>query len=364
MEVDTLIIHNKYFNDEISSIVQPIFLSTTFESRKNGDFIYSRRDNPIRQTLENILMTLEEGIGCSVYSSGCAALFSLFMSLDYGSHIIVPKDAFFITRRMLGLTFERLKWLKVSYVDPLNSKELKSAINSKTKLILVESPTNPLLRIVKVNEIASISNKKGILLACDNTLATPIFQQPLKLGADIVVMSTTKYLCGHTDATGGAIVWKSENNISSRLKQSQGDWGAILSPFDSWLILRGLKTLSVRICRQSNTAIKITRFLSKHPNVSCVYYPGLNKKIHNRIYPFGGLISFQIRGTEEQAKEITRKVKLFKCATSFGGPESLIEHRLSTEGENSKVPKNLLRLSVGLENENDLIKDLKEALKY
>jgi len=261
-----------------------------------------------------------------------------------------------------------MRWgLEVSFVDMTKPDEAKHAIRSTTKLIWIETPSNPLLKITDIAAIAEIAHAAGALCACDNTWS-PIVQRPLDLGCDLVMHSTTKYLGGHSDVTGGAIIAKSTTDFFARMREIQTTCGAVPSPFDSWLILRGMRSLPWRMRGHCENALKIATWLGDHPQITVVHYPALNSHAGHEIAArqmsaFSGMLSFEVRGGREAAMAVAAKTKLFIQATSLGGVESLIEHRASIKGEDPKTPQELLRLSVGLEHPDDLIEDLAQALE-
>lgn len=245
--------------------------------------------------------------------------------------------------------------------------QLKQALRPNTRLLWVETPSNPMLKITDIAQVASIAHEIGALCVCDNTWATPVLQRPLDSIADLVVHSTTKYLGGHGDVMRGVVVAGTENDFWSRLRNVQATYGAVPSPFDCWLVVRGIRTLHLRMRAHSENALEVAQFLSRHPRVRAVHYPGLpenagREQARRQMSVFGGMLSFQVEGGREQAMAVAAKVDLFTRATSLGGTESLIEHRASVEGPESTTPDDLLRVSVGLENASDLIEDLAQAL--
>lgn len=370
MKLETIAIHagNKIENGN-RAVIQPITLSTTFERGPEGDypggFIYSRSDNPNRKSLENVLMKLENGADCCAFSSGNAAGSAVFQSLKPGSHIIAPSDMYHGLRNQLKIVYADT--LEVDFVDFSKPELIKSAIKSNTKLIWIETPSNPLLKIADINAIVKIAKEKNIIVVCDNTFASPVFQNPLDLGCDIVMHSTTKYLGGHSDVGGGALICKEINPFWEKIKDIQGYSGAVPSPFDCFLTVRGIKTLPYRMRGHAENAMKIAEFLEDHSSVERVFYPGLKSHPDHEIAArqmknFGGVVSFLVKGSDTEALKVVNKVEVFSQATSLGGVESLIEHRYSIEGPDTKTPKNLIRASIGLENSDDLIEDLIQAL--
>ena len=352
------------------AVAPPIYLSTTFERDLDGQysrgFVYSRGGNPNRQALEECMTLLEGGVAAAGFSSGMAATATLFQALSTGDHVILPSDCYHGTSRLLQDIFSH--WgLAATWVDMTDLEQVSQAVLPNTRIIWTETPSNPLLKITDLTQIARIAHNAGSLCVCDNTWASPILQQPLGLGADLVMHSTTKYLGGHEDVLGGVIVSKEDSDFFRRVKSIQSACGAVPSPFDCWLVLRGIRTLHLRMPAHSERAIKIARFLNDHPRVEAVHYPGLTGHEGHAIAArqmsgFGGMLSFQVGGGRDAAMQVAARVKLFIRATSLGGTQSLIEHRASMEGPNTETPDNLLRVSIGLENVADLIEDLSQAL--
>jgi len=352
------------------AVTPPIHLSTTFERQADGSYplghVYSRETNPNRDTLEQRITALEGGVAAAAFASGSAAAMSLLQALSPGDHVLAPDDLYYGIRLLLTDIF--MPWgLEVSFVDMGDTGQVRRAIRSNSRLLMVETPSNPLLKVANIRELAEISHAAGALLACDNTVATPILQRPLAQGADLVIHATTKYLGGHSDVLGGLVVTGAENELWSRIKHLQHIGGAVPSPFECWLALRGLQTLPYRVRAQAGSALLIARFLANHPNVEQVLYPGLenhpgHKFAGRQMSAYGGLLSFLVRGGQEEAMAVAGRVKVITRATSFGGTHSLIEHRASIEASGTKTPVNLLRLSAGLEHVDDLIADLEQAL--
>ena len=353
------------------AVAPPIHLSTTFERDPDGEyprgFIYSRGNNPTRQQLEECVSLLEGGAAAAAFSSGMAASTSVFLALSSSDHVILANDCYHGTSRLIQDILSR--WgLTATWVDMTDLSLVRQALQTNTRIIWAETPSNPLLRITDLAEVARIAHGAGALCVCDNTWASPVLQKPLSLGADLAMHSTTKYLGGHEDVLGGVIVSKENSDFFQRIRLIQNNVGAVPSPFDCWLVLRGIKTLFLRMEAHSERAMKIARFLLGHPRVEAVHYPGLTSHPGNTIAArqmsgFGGMLSFQVAGGKEAAMQTAAKVQLFIRATSLGGTQSLIEHRASIEGPNSQTPDNLLRVSVGLENVDDLIEDLAQALQ-
>ena len=357
------------------AVAPPIYLSTTFERDADGEyprgFVYSRSDNPNRRALEECLAILEGGepndAVATAFASGSAATAAVFQALSPGDHVIAPDDCYHGTARMLREIFA--PWgLRTTFVDMTDPESVRREIQPETRIIWTETPSNPLLKIADIAEMASIARSAGALCVCDNTWATPMLQRPLNLGADLVVHSTTKYISGHEDVTGGVVVSAQDDAFVQRIRLIQNVAGAVPSPFDCWLTLRGIRTLHVRMPVHSANAGRVARFLQDHPRVAAVHYPGLpghpgHDIAARQMTDFGGMLSFQVVGGQNAAMRVAARVRLFVRATSLGGTQSLIEHRASIEGPDSKTPDDLLRVSVGLENADDLIDDLGQALE-
>lgn len=372
MRIETKAIHVGRDKDlQTGAIVPPIHLSTTFEREADGSYpkgyVYTRLGNPNRDSLEQCLASLENGEAAAAFSSGLAAIMTVFQALLPGDHVVISQDLYHGTTKMLNEIF--VPWgLNITFVDTTDIAQVEDALQSSTKIVYLETPSNPLLKISDIGRISDIAHKIGARCVCDNTWPTPIIQRPLELGADIVVHSTTKYFGGHSDVLGGAIISRTKDAFFDRIRMIQQIGGAVPSPFDCYLILRGIQTLGCRMKNHSENAFKIAQFLANHPKVERVFYPGLPEHPGHDIAvrqmsSFGGMLSFQVLGGKEKALELTAKVKLISRATSLGGVESLIEHRASIEGPNTTTPDNLLRFSVGLESPDDLIEDLNNALK-
>ena len=371
MKIETLAVHAGHSVDlATGAVTPPIHLSTTFAREADGTYprgyLYSRTSNPNREALETCLSALESGAAAAAFSSGSAATMSVFQALAPGDHVIAPNDAYHGTARLLRETF--VPWgLQTNFVDMTDPIQVQWAVRPNTKLIWVETPSNPLLKITDIARISEIAHEAGALCACDNTWATPILQRPFELGADLVMHATTKYLGGHSDVLGGALITRAEGEFFQRIRKIQVNGGAVPSPFECWLVLRGIATLPVRMRVHSENALKVATFLRGHPGVQAVHYPGLEEHpgyaiaARQMALP-GGMLSFQMKGGRDRAFEVAAKVRIFTRATSLGGAESLIEHRASMEGSETRTPDNLLRLSIGLEHPDDLIDDLAQAL--
>lgn len=371
MRIETLAIHAGHSIDSATgAVVPPIYLSTTFERQADGSYpqgySYIRDQNPNREALERCLCELEGGAVAAAFSSGSAATMSVFQALRPGDHVIAPLEAYSGTCYLLR-EFLTQWGLEVTFVEMSNPTNVSLAVQPNTKLIWVETPSNPMLKITDIKKISDIAHQVNALCVCDNTWASPIGQSPFKHGADLVIHSTTKYLGGHSDVLGGVAISKVEDDFFKRIKTLQKAGGAVASPFDCWLVLRGIQTLPYRMRAHTENALRVATFLSEHPKVEAIYYPGLeqhpgHKTAAAQMHLFGGMLSFQVKGDRAMAFEIVGKVQIFTRATSLGGVESLIEHRASIEGQGTSTPDNLLRVSVGLENADDLIDDLTQAL--
>jgi cystathionine gamma-synthase len=371
MKIETLAVHAGHRPDPGSRDVTPaIHLSTTFERAPDGTFpgghIYSRQSNPNRAMVEEGLALLENGAAALAFSSGNAASLALFQALAPGDHVIAGEDVFYGTAVLLNQTLG--SWgLKASFVDMRDPAIVERALTPATRLIWMETPSNPLLNIVDIRAIVAIAKKAGALTAVDNTWATPLLQRPLELGCDISMHSATKYLSGHSDVLMGGLVFRERSPLFDKIRALQHAGGAVPSPFECWLTLRGLQTFPYRVRAQSQSAQKIAEFLGRQPQLEAVHYPGLSKHPGHKVAAaqmasFGGMLSAQVKGGQPEAFKLVARLKLFTRATSLGGTHSLIEHRASVEGPGTHTPQNLLRLSIGLEHPDDLIEDLDQAL--
>jgi cystathionine gamma-synthase len=372
MHFETLAVHaGQHVDPATGAVTPPIHLSTTFERDPDGSFprghIYARDTNPNRSQLEECLTLLEGGAACAAFASGSAATTALFQSLRPGQHVIAAHDPYYGTVRLLREIYE--PWgLTHTFVNLSDVGALRNALQRETALVWVETPSNPLLGITDIRAVADIAHAAGARVAVDNTWCSPVLQRPLELGADFVMHSTTKYLGGHSDLTGGAVIVREQDEFFERIRLFQQQGGAIPSPFDCWLLMRGIRTLPHRLRAHCDNAMAVAQFLAGHAAVQTVHYPGLpNDPGHavaaKQMARFGGMLSFEVKGARAEALRVTGGVKLFTRATSLGGPESLIEHRASVEGVHTRAPESLLRVSVGLEHPDDLIEDLRGALE-
>ncbi|MDV5148014.1 cystathionine gamma-synthase [Streptomyces sp. SBC-4] len=357
------------------AVVPPIYQVSTYKQDGvgglRGGYEYSRSANPTRTALEENLAALEGGRRGLAFASGLAAEDCLLRTLlAPGDHVVIPNDAYGGTFRLFAKVVQR--WgVDFSVANTSDIESVRDAVNDRTKLIWVETPSNPLLGITDIEAVAGVARQAGVKLVVDNTFASPYLQQPLALGADVVVHSLTKYMGGHSDVVGGALVTADEA-LGEELAYHQNAMGAVAGPFDSWIVLRGIKTLAVRMDRHSENAAKIVEMLTQHPKVTQVLYPGLpehpgHEVAAKQMRSFGGMISFRVQGGEDAAVEVCNRAQLFTLGESLGGVESLIEHpgrmtHASVAGSALEVPADLVRLSVGIENVEDLLADLRQAL--
>lgn len=371
MRIETLAVHAGVGVDAATGAVTPaIHASTTFERAADGSYprghLYGRHGNPGRDALEECLSALEGGAAAAAFASGSAATAGVLLALAPGDHVIAPTDAYHGTGRLLRETFAA--WgLVTTFVDMTDPDRVRAAVRPTTRLVWVETPSNPLWTVTDIARVAEIARAAGARCVCDNTAATPVLQSPLRLGADLVLHATTKYLGGHGDVMGGAVVTGRADAFFERIRAVQVTGGAVPSPFDCWLVRRGIRTLPYRMRAHSDHALAVATFLAGHPRVEAVHYPGLathpgHPVAARQMSQFGGMLSFQVRGGPADALAVAARVRVFVRATSFGGTESLVEHRASIEGPSTTTPANLLRLSVGLEHPHDLIEDLTRAL--
>jgi cystathionine beta-lyase/cystathionine gamma-synthase len=376
MGFSTDAIHSGQRPDKESlSVIPPIYLATTYAQKfsQRSEFIYSRVQNPNRKMLEENMAKLENGKFAHAFSSGMAAILSIMKIFKPGTHIISTKNLYGGTLRIFK---EMKEWgFEFSFVDTTDLKNIEEAFRPETKLIFIETPSNPLLHITDLRKLSELRNSvnKNVLIAVDNTFMTPFLQRPLELGADIVVHSSTKFLNGHSDVVGGIVVTNDEN-ISRKLSHIQRAFGAIPSPFDCWLLLRSIKTLAIRMKQHSHNAKRVAIFLLSHPKVKKVYYPGLPSHpqyelAKTQMRDFGAVVTIDI-GSRENAKKLTDNLKIFTLAESLGGVESLINYTWEMshgsmpdeEKREIGITEGTLRLSVGIEDVEDLIDDLEQAL--
>lgn len=373
---ETLALHAGQEPDPATgAVVPPIHQVSTFKQDGvgglRGGYEYSRSGNPTRHALEECLAALEDGSRGLAFASGLAAEDTLLRTVCApGSHVVIPDDAYGGTYRLFAQVLSRwgVDWTSAPLTDV---DAVRAAIRPETRVVWVETPTNPLLNVADIAALADVAHGAGALLVVDNTFASPYLQQPLRLGADVVAHSTTKYLGGHSDVVGGALV-AGDAELGERLAYHQNAMGAVAGPFDSWLVLRGVKTLAVRMDRHDANAAAVVDLLVAHPRVTQVFYPGLPEHPNHdvavrQMRGFGGMVSFRVEGGEAAALDVVNRAELFTLAESLGGVESLIEHpgrmtHASAAGSPLEVPADLVRLSVGLETAADLVADLEQAL--
>jgi len=373
---ETLAIHaGQEADPQTGAVVTPIYQVSTYKQDgvgglRNG-YEYSRSANPTRTALEECLAAIEGGSRGLAFASGLAAEDTLLRTvLKPGDHIVIPNDAYGGTFRLFAKVLTR--WgVEFSVADMRDLLSVRSQLRSNTRAVWVETPSNPLLGIADIAALAEIAHSGNALLVVDNTFASPYLQQPISLGADVVVHSTTKYMGGHSDVVGGALV-AADAGLGEEIAYHQNAMGAVSGPFDAWLVMRGIKTLGVRMDRHSSNAEKVAELLSGHPKVSQVLYPGLPEHpghdiAAKQMKAFGGMVSFRVKGGEEAAVEVCNRAELFTLGESLGGVESLIEHpgrmtHASVVGSALEVPADLVRVSVGIESIDDLLADLRHAL--
>ena len=379
---NTKVIHEGQTPEEpFGAVSLPIYQTSTFKQNEFGEYIfdYSRADNPTRQNLEKNIASLEQGIGAICCSSGMAAISSICQLFKAGDELLFTNNVYGGTYRLMEKIMKRFS-ISVKWIDTSNLDSIKENISSKTKMIFIETPTNPMMTMSDIEEISKIAKKNKIILTVDNTFMSPFFQRPLELGADIVVHSTTKYLGGHSDVIGGVVIVKNNQDILDELKFIQMSVGAVPGPFDCWLTQRSIKTLAVRMERHNSNAIEIANLLTQSNNIKKVYYPGLSnhpqhelaKKQHLSTggnHGFGGMISFELKNIDD-AKKFVKNLEIFTLAESLGGVESLVCHPATMT--HASIPEDirndigitpgLLRLSVGIEDIDDLKNDINKAL--
>jgi cystathionine gamma-synthase len=371
MRIETLAVHAAAEADEETrAVAPPIHLSTTFEhppdTRELDGYLYSRYRNPTQDRLERALAALEGGSAALVYASGMAAAAALFTALPAG-HLLLADDTYFSVRTLARDLGARCG-LETTLVDATRLDRVREAMRPTTRCLWIETPSNPHIRVSDIAGAAELARAAGAILVVDSTFATPILQQPLALGAHVVLHSLTKYMGGHSDVQGGALILAAEDDLHRRLAAQRTVIGAVASPMSSWLVLRGLRTLACRMEWHCRAAHAVATALAAHPAVSHVHYPGLPQHPQHplaraQMYGFGGMLSFRVRGGRDAALAVAGRLSLFRNATSLGSTESLVEHRESVEGPDSPTEPDLLRLSVGLEHPDDLVEDLLQALE-
>ena len=361
------------------AVMMPIYATSTYVQESPGvhkGYEYARTQNPTRMAFERCIADLESGTAAFAFASGLAATATVLDCLDAGSHIIAADDLYGGTRRLFTRVRERSAGIETTYLDLSDASVLESAIRPNTRMIWIETPSNPLLKLIDLEQVAQIGRRRGVWTAADNTFATPWIQRPLEAGFDLVVHSTTKYLNGHSDMVGGTVIAGENTELRERLAFLQNAVGAVSGPFDSFLALRGLKTLALRMERQCASAQRIAEWLERHPKVRRVYYPGLashpqHALARRQMRAFGGMVSAELAGTLDDARRFLERCRLFALAESLGGVESLIEHPAIMT--HASVPEDvrqvlgvndsLVRLSVGIEDPEDLIGELEAALR-
>jgi cystathionine gamma-lyase len=381
MKFETKVIHAGQEPDpRTGAVMTPIYATSTYAQSSPGahkGYDYARTRNPTRDALEACLAALESGHAGFAFASGMAAIGTVLELLDAGSHVVAMHDLYGGSYRILERVRKRSAGLQASFVDLSRTEELEKAIQPNTGMLWVESPTNPLLKLVDLQAVAAIARKRGLLTVCDNTFASPWIQRPLEHGFDIVVHSTTKYINGHSDVIGGAAIIRNDAALQEKLAFLQNAVGGVPSPFDAFLTLRGIKTLALRMERHCQNAVQIAEWLEKHPKVEKVFYPGLASHPQHALAKrqmngrYGGMVTAVLKGGLERSRRFLERCKLFTLAESLGGVESLIEHpAIMTHASLPEdvraelgIDAGLVRLSVGIENVDDLLAELKYALE-
>jgi cystathionine gamma-synthase len=372
MRFETLAVHAGHAADpETGSVAPPIHLSTTYARDEAGvplgGHTYVRESNPTQSQLEAALALLEGGEAALVFASGMAAGVAVLQALPPGSHVLFPDDTYY-GFRATAEQFLPVWGITSSFVAMEDPVAVAAAIRLETRLLWLETPSNPLLKVTDIRALVDLARRAGALTLLDNTFATPVLQRPIELGVDVVLHSTTKYFGGHSDVQGGALIFAQRGELFGKVEHVRHVLGAVASPFNSWLVLRGLRSLACRVAAQSATALAVARALAAMPEIAAVHYPGLeshpgHEVAKRQMSAFGGMLSFQARDGREAALRIVARARLFTRATSLGGVESLIEHRATSEGPDSRTPQDLIRLSIGLEHPEDLVADLRQAVR-
>ncbi len=367
----TLAVHaGNHADPATGAVAPPIHLATTFRHGPAGERIagyeYQREGNPTNDRLREALVALEGGAAALTFASGMAAMTTLLESLPAGSRVLFPDDCYSGLRMLFG-EFLPERGLVVETVDMDDLDAVRAACATPLAMLWIETPSNPLLKVCDIAALADIGHAAGALVVADNTFATPLLQRPLALGADIVMHSTTKYFGGHSDVLGGALVFARDDGFANKVAHRLHVTGAVLAPFSAWLILRGCRSLGARMAMHCANARKLAAFLAAHPAVERVNWPGLpahpgHAVAARQMRDFGAMLSVELRGGREAALAVAGRLRIFTNATSLGGCESLVEHRASVEGPNPRSPQNLLRVSVGLEDGDDLVADFRQAL--
>lgn len=372
MRLETILVHaGGEVDPATGALAPPIHLSTTFTHTEDGKathrHVYIRDSNPTQDRLEEALAAAEGGEAAVVFASGMAAAAAFLQTLPPGSHVLMHTDVYTHVR-VIGQAFLPRWNCSVDHVDMTDLQAVRRALRPETKVLWMESPSNPRMDVIDIEAMARIAHEIGAITVVDSTFATPVFQQPLSSGADVVLHSMTKYLGGHSDAQGGALIFRKRDDQVASVLFTRKVMGGVLSPFNAWMVLRGLRSLACRMERHAANALTVAAYLGAHPAVESVHYPGLpshpgHEIARRQMKGFGGMLSFQVRGGQEAALRLVARLRVFLIATSLGGTESLLEHRATIEGPASVTPDNLLRVSVGLEAAEDLIEDLAQALK-
>lgn len=369
---ETYVAHALHSVDEATgSIVPPLYTATTFARDEDYQLrhkhLYSRYGNPTIDQAEEIIARLENGHDAMLFASGLAGIAALFETLSPGGHVVAPVIMYWGTRDLMTRMLEK-KRITATYVDPSDLDALKAAVApGKTELVWMETPVNPVWDVIDISAVADIAHAAGAVLAVDSTAASPVVTRPIEHGADIVFHSITKYLNGHSDVLGGVLVTREDNARWTEARTVRNVSGGILAPFEAWLLIRGMRTLFVRVHKAAESSLAIARHLEHHPKVEKVLYPGLQSHPGHEIARrqmdgFGAMMSICVKGGMAETGRVIRALKIFLPATSLGGVESLAEHRKVIEGNDSPIPDNLIRISVGIESKDDLIDDLEQAL--
>ena len=370
---NTLCVHNARAPEPATgALAQPIYLSTTFERDADGSYPrgyrYSREGTPNRLSLESCIAALEGGIGAAAFSSGLAANMAVLELLQAGDRLVATRDAYYGSVRQFT-EHAAGRGVTVALIDFNDRNAIESALRLGARMVWIETPTNPLLNIADIKAVTALAHQNSALVVCDNTFATPICQRPFDFGVDIVIHSGTKYLGGHSDVLSGFAVIREDRELLQHLQAWQHMAGASLAPFDCWLLRRSIATLALRVRTQCSGALQVARFLARHPGIEEVFYPGLPQHPAHATAAaqmpggFGAVLSMRVRAGAQAALDTAARTQLFTRATSLGSVESLIEHRASIEGPQSRTPRDLLRLSIGIEEPEDLIADLTQALE-
>jgi cystathionine gamma-synthase len=371
--LNTVCVHSAHSPEAATgALTQPIYLTTTFERDADGGYPrgyrYSREGTPNRDALESCVAALERGVGAVAFASGLAANMAVLELLGAGERMVAPLEAYYGTLKQFTEHSAR-RGVALECVDFCDTAAVRAAVGQGARQVWIETPTNPLLNITDLKAVTAIGHNAGALIVCDNTFATPVCQRPFDFGVDIVVHSATKYLGGHSDVLSGVVVVREDTALLERLRAWQRMAGAALAPFDCWLLRRSIATLALRVRTQCAGALRVAEHLARHAAIEQVFYPGLSQHpghataVAQMPGGFGAVLSVCIAGGKQAALRTASRTRLFTRATSLGAVESLIEHRASIEGPGSRAPQNLLRLSVGIEEPEDLLDDLNQALK-